>query len=163
VIVCYPWHPWYRLSVDVKCGLTKRPEPVFRVTRLEEGALRLREIPVWMTDPAVCAVMKPSKRPVVDCMALRALRGLLEIVVKGREEHVVGNQHLGSRMKGDADAKAPSSPPSRSVGDASRPVTCTSLAEVARGDQTTDPPAAGASTEGVLCQPSGAHGRRGAI
>ena len=159
VVVCYPWHPWYRLSVDIKCAVTKRPEPVIRVTRMEHGALRLREIPFWMTDPGACAVMKPGERPVVDCAALRALRDLLEIAITGHQEHVVGNQHLGSQSKGGADAKAPWSPPSRSVGDASRPVICTPLADVTAGDQAADPPATGASVEGALCRPS--RGQRG--
>ena len=103
VDICYRWHPWYGRTVQVVRSIAKRPETVLRVC---DGLKRDRslEIPLWMVDSAICALMKFSETPAVDAQALSALASLLDRRICRHEGDMLESQHLSFSIQGDTDA-----------------------------------------------------------
>jgi hypothetical protein len=76
--LCYPWHPWYGLSVQTrKAGGAHADIAYF--CKLPEAPLHamLVEIPKWMFDAARCATMRVAELPHVDCATLRILESTI--------------------------------------------------------------------------------------
>ena len=73
--LCYPWHPWYGLSVLTRKAGGARADWAY-FCKLPESPLHamLVEIPRWMFDAAQCATMRLKERPHVDCATLRTLK-----------------------------------------------------------------------------------------
>ena len=103
VDICYRWHPWYGRTVQVVRSIAKQPGTVLQVC---DGLKpeRSLEIPVWMADSAICALMKFSKVPAVDAQALSALADLLDRRLYRHEEGVLESRHLSFSTQGDTDA-----------------------------------------------------------
>lgn len=101
--LCYPWHPWYDLTVLTrKAGGSHADVAYF--CKLPEAPLHamLVEIPQWMFDAAQCATMRLAEvLPHVDCATLRALRSMIAERCVSTEVEVV--QPLLSRQAGHGD------------------------------------------------------------
>jgi len=164
VVVCYPWHPWYELPVRLFRSMTKRQEAILHVTTEQDKHTQLREVPAWMADPAACASMGLAGQPTVDCEALRSLQELLRWIDARHNEYVIEDQHLSSRLKGDADAVDLSSPTPSSAQDVSAPVIGASVAGAAGGSEAASSGTAGSASEGAshrtprACRPRGGVG-----
>lgn len=95
VVVRYAWHPWVGMSVILVRTVRKQPESVLYVECDRELGAKLREIPGWMIDPAVCAVMRLAVEPIVSLEAIRALRDLVQcvgaalVIERGRSRRVM--------------------------------------------------------------------------
>jgi hypothetical protein len=111
VEICYRWHPWYGRTVHVIGSVSKQSGTVLRVcNELNRG--QSREIPVWMADSAICALLKFSKVPMVDVEALGALAGLLDRIVCRDDGGVIETPHPGFLFRGDTDASETTRRPS---------------------------------------------------
>jgi hypothetical protein len=78
---------------------------VLRCLRDEAQGCRTLQTPEWMFEAILCASMKSSELPHVDCVALLALKHLLSAATLPIERDVVQAQHQSSSA-GDADAEA---------------------------------------------------------
>jgi hypothetical protein len=103
--VRYRWHPWHGQGVVVRGESRRGNMVVLQCVREEVQECRTLEIPEWMFDAVVCAPMKSSELPHVDCVALLALKHLLSAATLSIERDVVQAQHQSSSA-GDADAEA---------------------------------------------------------
>jgi hypothetical protein len=160
VYICYRWHPWYGRTVQLERSIAKQPETVLRVC----GGLkpeRSLEIPVWMADSAICALMEFSEVPSVNAKALRALASLLDRRIGQPEEGVIKSQHLSFSSQGDTDATKTTR--RRSV--ATRPTTTTAndteVGRTATAGQGTRAAVAGAAAKGPPVRLRRAHKPKG--
>ena len=133
--------------MQVLRSIAKQPETVLRVC---DGLKREQslEIPVWMADSAICALMEFSDVPSVNAKALRALAGLLDRRIGQHEEGVIKSQHLSFSSQGDKDATKTTR--RRSVATRSTATTAndTEVGRTATADKGTRAAVAGAAAKG---------------
>ena len=134
VVVRYPWHPWFEWKVDVERAVTKYSQAVLHVICSENRSSRLREIPAWMADAAVCNAMCNADQPVASIEALRALQFVTKSLYPESAAGVIENQHScspSSRSQGDADVRKTGSRRSGSTRSVSAVAKEASLGEAA--------------------------------
>ena len=101
--VRYAWHPWYQRRVLVR-GTRKRYGATVLQCTLEEREFPVLELPEWMFDLGTCSYLNIAAAARVNCGSLRALKTLLESVVRADAQAVVEAQHHPF-PSGGADAK----------------------------------------------------------
>jgi hypothetical protein len=108
--LCYPWHRWYGRNV-----LTRRAggahADVAYFCKLPEEPLdaMLVEIPKWMFDAALCAKLRLTERPYVDCATLRSLKNSIieqRVSVRASVLQPQLSRHAGHGDKDDSDSKS---------------------------------------------------------
>lgn len=103
--LCYPWHPWYGLTILTRAARGVHADVTY-LCKLPEAPLdaMLVEVPRWMFDAAQCAAMWLAELPHVECATLRALKSTiaeLRAFVHTVKATVI--QPIVSRQAGDGD------------------------------------------------------------
>lgn len=128
VLVVYAWHPWARQLVRVHETIERPTGAQARCSPTNAGGARLREIPVWMLDAAVCCSMWTASEPVAAPSALAALRSLLLEAMGGAVAVASPAHHCGDRH-------ATPSSPATDAGAPARPVPAEPLGSIGRGSR----------------------------
>ena len=148
--VRYAWHPWYQRRVLVH-GIRKRTGAIVLQCTLEEREFPVLELPEWMFDLGTCSYLNIAAAARVNCGSLRALKTLLESVVRADAQAVVEAQHHPF-PSGGADARQTDKNTDRAI-QAVPP----SSASSSRG-QAEDDPSTGAITAAAHSKTLRGHG-----
>ena len=140
--------------MSVVGSIEKQPETVLRVCD-ELKREQSREIPAWMVDSAICALLKFSDAPVVNVEALRALADLLDHCICQDIGGVIDNSHSGFSLQGDTDASDTTRRPSVATRFAATSANDTWVGRSATASQGTRTAVAGAASEGPSARPRG--------
>lgn len=73
----YPWHPWAGCHLHIHEAVERAGSDIFRCSKTGAMSDRWLEIPAWMFDRAVCALVRIGVAPQVDIGTLNALARLL--------------------------------------------------------------------------------------
>ena len=126
--MAYAWHPWAGRLVCVHETIERPTGAQARCSPTDADGARLREIPVWMLDAAVCCSMWTASEPVAAPSALAALRSLLLEATGGAAAVASPAHHCGDRH-----ATPPS--PATDAGAPTRPIPAEPLGHVGRGSR----------------------------
>ena len=158
--LCYPWHPWYGLSVLTRKAGGARADGAY-FCKLPESPLHamLVEIPRWMFDAAECAAMQLVERPYVDCATLRTLEKSISEQRVSMKAAVLQPQLSRQAGQGDTDGSDSTNKPNETTGAVQRTTRCTALersnrVHAGRGGRTSGATARQCSTEFSSSRPS---------
>jgi len=133
----YPWHPWAGCHVHVNEAVERAGSDIFRCSKTGAMSDRWLEIPAWMFDRAVCALVRIGVARQVDIGTLSALARLLQAAkpisapLVSRAASSPHDSHLGGLNAAQVHDVAARSvlQPARS-----RERTATAMADPARSD-----------------------------
>jgi hypothetical protein len=134
--LCYPWHPWYGLSILTRAAGGAHANSTY-FCKLPEAPVdaMLVEVPRWMFDAAHCARMRAAELPHVDCATLRALKSTIAEQRASVNTAKAVIQPQVSRQAGDGDTDAnDSTTSSHGAAGAIRPMPGRTAVARPRGD-----------------------------
>jgi hypothetical protein len=127
--VLYELHPWFGRPVRLHEVIEKSGGKVFRCSCDDDAVGRWLELPGWMFDRVACAPIRTVAVPLVEVVALQALRLLLTVALRQRVSGDASSTAL------DLDAALASHDQTRREGDARATKASSSASDGKRADR----------------------------